>query len=282
MILLDGKTTSQKIIDSLKNEIETLNLKPILDIIIVGHDPSSQKYVAMKQEKSQKIGILGTVHQLNQNSSTEEVLSLVQTLNQDQNVDSFMIQLPLPIQIDTEKVLSAIDPKKDADGLSPFNLGLLFQKKSPSILSATALGIIKLLEEYQIDINGKNAVIIGRSPEVSIPLFAALMSKNATVTICHTATKNLQQICSKADILISSIGKPNFFGPDFIKQGAIVIDVGFVFDSITGKIVGDFNFEKVAPQTSFITPVPGGVGPMTIASLLFNTVKICKNKNNFK
>lgn len=276
MILLDGKTTSQKIIDSLKTEISNLNFIPTLDIIIVGNDSSSQKYVAMKQEKAQSIGIGGKIHQLNQDSTTQDVLSLIQTLNQDSKVNAFMVQLPLPSQIDTQKVLSSIDPKKDADGLSPFNLGLLFQKKSIGIPSATALGIIKLLEEYQIDIIGKNAVIIGRSPEVSIPLFALLMAKNATVTICHTKTQNLKEICQQSDILISSIGKPNFFGKDFVKEGAIIIDVGFIADPNTGKTTGDFDFEQVAPISSFITPVPGGVGPMTITSLLYNTVQIAK------
>jgi len=278
MMILDGKTTSQKIIDSLKAEIRDLNLKPILDIIIVGNDPSSQKYVAMKQEKAQSVGIGGSIHQLDQNSTTEDVLSLVQNLNQDQNISAFMVQLPLPAQIDTEKVLSTIDPQKDADGLNPCNLGLLFQKKSSGIPSATALGIIKLLEEYQIDISGKNAVIVGRSPEVSIPLFALLMAKNTTVTICHTSTQKLREICSQADILISSIGKPRFFGKDFVKQNAVVIDVGFVADPNTGKTTGDFDFDQVAPISSFITPVPGGVGPMTITSLLYNTVQICKSK----
>lgn len=279
MILLDGKITSQKIMDSLKVEVSNLDFIPTLDIIIVGNDPSSQKYVAMKQEKAQSIGISGKIHQLNQDSTTEDVLSLIQNLNQDQKVNTFMIQLPLPSQIDTQKVLSSIDPQKDADGLSPFNLGLLFQKKSTGIPSATALGIIKLLEEYQVDISGKNAVIIGRSPEVSIPLFALLMAKNATVTICHTKTQNLKKICQQADILISSIGKPNFFGKDFIKSNAIIIDVGFVADPVTGKTTGDFDYEQVAPISSFITPVPGGVGPMTITSLLYNTVQICKQNS---
>ena len=276
MIILNSKAVSQKIIDSLKIEIGNLNFKPTLDIIIVGNDPSSQKYVAMKQEKAQSIGIGGKIHQLSQDSTTEDVLSLIQNLNQDLSVNAFMIQLPLPPQIDTQRVLSSIDHQKDADGLSPFNLGLLFQKKSIGIPSATAFGIILLLEEYQIDISGKNAVIIGRSPEVAIPLFAALMAKNATVTICHTKTKNLKEICQQADILISSIGKPNFFGKDFVKEGAIVIDVGFIADPTTGKTTGDFDFDQVAPISSFITPVPGGVGPMTITSLLYNTVQIAK------
>lgn len=278
MIILDGKTTSEKLLNDLSLEIRNLDLYPVLDIIIVGTDPSSQRYVAMKNERAKSIGIGGTIHELPENSTTEDVLFLVEKLNQKKDVDGFMIQLPLPSQIDTVKVLSQIDIRKDADGLSPYNLGLLFQKKSKGIISATALGIIKLIEEYQIDINGKNAVIVGRSTEVSIPLFAALMAKNATVTICHTGTQNLKEICSNADILTSAIGKPKFFGPDFVKQDAVVIDVGFVPDPITGQSTGDFDFDQVSSKCSYITPVPGGVGPMTIASLLWNTVEICKSK----
>lgn len=277
MTILDGKTLSQKIIDNLSLEIGNLGIKPTLDIIIVGNDPSSQKYVALKQQKAQSVGIGGTVHQLDESSTTDDVLFLVNKLNNDDSVNAFMIQLPLPSQIDTEKVLASINPQKDADGLSPFNLGLLFQKESTGIASATACGIIKLLEEYNIDISGKNAVIIGRSSEVSIPLFALLLGKNATVTICHSLTQNLKEICSQADILISAIGKPKFLTKDFIKEGAIIIDVGFGTDS-NGQVSGDFDFDEVSPVASYITPVPGGVGPMTIASLLFNTVQICKQK----
>lgn len=275
MTILDGKTISQKIIDSLKLEIGNLGLKPILDIIIVGSDPASQKYVALKQQKAQSIGIGGTVHQLDNNSTTADLLSLIDKLNKDNTVTAFMVQLPLPIQIDTQKILSSLDPKKDADGLSPFNLGLLFRKESIGIASATACGIIKLLEEYQVDISGKNAVIIGRSSEVSIPLFALLLGKNATVTSCHSHTENLKDICSQADILISAVGKPKFLNKDFVKAGAVVIDVGFSLDS-NGQVSGDFDFDQVSQVASFITPVPGGVGPMTIASLLFNTVQIAK------
>lgn len=275
MNILDGKTTSQKIIDSLKLEIGNLDLKPVLDIIIVGSNSSSQKYVATKQQKAESIGIGGTVHQLDEVSTTDDVLSLVDKLNNDNSVTAFMIQLPLPSKIDTQKVLSRINPLKDADGLNPFNLGLLFQKQSTGIASATATGIIKLLEEYDIDLSGKNAVIVGRSSEVSIPLFALLLGKNATVTICHSHTENLKEICQKADILVSSIGKPKFFGKDFIKPDAVVIDVGFAFDE-NNKPSGDFNFNEVSQVASFITPVPGGIGPMTIASLLFNTIEIAK------
>ena len=277
MQILDGTTTSQKIINDLKLEIGNLEIKPTLDILIVGSDPSSQKYVEMKQQKAESIGISGTVHQLDEASTNDDILSLVDKLNKDNSVTAFMVQLPLPFQIDTQKVLSQINPKKDADGLSPFNLGLLFQKQSTGITPATAAGILKLLEEYQIDISGKNAVIVGRSSEVSIPLFALLLGKNATVTICHSHTENLKEICQRADILISSVGKPKFLNKDFVKPGAVVIDVGFSLDS-NGKTSGDFDFDQVAPIASFITPVPGGIGPMTIASLLSNTVQIAKNK----
>ena len=275
MIILDGKTLSQKIMTSLKEEVSNLNINPILDIIIVGDDLASLKYVSMKQDQASSIGIGGTVHHLDENSTTEDVLNLVSQLNSDKNVTAFMVQLPLPSQIDTPKVLSLIDPQKDADGLNPLNLGLLFQKDSQPIISATALGILKLLEEYNLDLSGKNVVIIGRSSEVAIPLSALFLSKNATTTICHSFTKNLKEICQQADILVSSIGKPKFFTSEYVKPNAIIIDVGFATDS-DNKVSGDFDFDQVAPISSFITPVPGGVGPMTITSLLYNTVHIAK------
>jgi len=276
MILLDGKLVSQKILDSLKQEIQTLNLKPRLDIILVGDYQPSVKYVEMKQKKAESIGISGEIHRLPENSSTQDIVSLIQKLNQDNQITGLMVQLPLPPQVDTLTVLSSIDPQKDADGLNPTNLGLLFQKKSNGITAATALGIIKLIDEYHIDLNGKNAVIIGRSPDVSLPLFALLLAKNATVTICHSHTQNLSKICSQADILISAIGKPKFLGKEFIKKDAIIIDVGYATDPATGKSTGDFDFENIKNLVSYITPVPGGIGPMTVASLLYNTVQIAK------
>lgn len=279
MQILNGNTTSQKILENLKSEISKLNLKPNLDIILVGNDPASVKYVELKNKKAESIGINGQIYRLSQDSTTQEIINLICKLNQDPNITGLMVQLPLPSQIDTTQVLMAIDPSKDADGLSPANLGLLFQKKSTAIPSATSFGIMKLLEEYKIDLDGKNAVIIGRSPDVSLPLFAQLMAKNCTVTVCHSHTKDLKNICQNADILISAIGKPNFFGKDYVKPNAVVIDVGFAIDSVTGKVAGDFDFEQVAQVSSFITPVPGGVGPMTIASLLSNTVQIAKNND---
>ena len=276
MILLDGKATSQKLLDSLKQEIQTLKLKPRLDIILVGDYQPSIKYVEMKQKKAESIGISGEIHHLSENSSTDEIISLIQKLNQDSQVTGLMVQLPLPSQVNTNQVLLSIKPSKDADGLNPINLALLFQKNNQGIASATSLGIIKLLEEYQIDLTGKNAVIIGRSPDVSLPLFAQLMAKNATVTICHSYTQDMAKITSQADILISAIGKPKFLGAEFVKKDAVIIDVGYATDPATGKSTGDFDFEAIKDKISYITPVPGGVGPMTVASLLYNTVQIAK------
>jgi len=278
MQILDGKTLSEKILSDLSLEISNSKLEINLDIILVGDDPASLKYVELKNTKAAFIGIGGQIHRLPQNSTTQEVIDLIQKLNQDSQVTGLMVQLPLPSQIDTNQVLLTIDPSKDADGLSPINLGLLFQKKSNGIASATSLGIMKLLEEYQIDLDGKNAVIIGRSPDVSLPLFAQLMDKNCTVTICHSFTKNLSEITSKADILISAIGKPKYLGREYVKEGAVVIDVGYATDPTTGKTTGDFDFDQIKDMVSFITPVPGGVGPMTIASLFSNTVDICRSK----
>ncbi len=274
MIILDGKTTSQKILDNLSLEIRNSKLDVRLDIILVGDDPASLKYVELKQKKAESIGIGGQIHHLPQNSTTDQVVSLINQLNNDSNVTGLMVQLPLPPQINTDQVLISILPHKDSDGLNPINLALLFQKNPSAIASATSLGIMKLIEEYNIDIDGKNAVIIGRSPDVSLPLFAQLMAKNATVTICHSHTKNMAEICQKADILISAIGKPKFLGREYVKKNAVVIDVGYATDPSTGNTSGDFDFDAIKDIVSYITPVPGGVGPMTVASLLYNTVKI--------
>jgi len=279
MQILDGKKLSQKILADLKKKVSNSQKEINLDIILVGDDQPSLKYVQLKQETAKKIGIGGEIFHLKQNSTTEEVLSLIKKLNKKEDTTALMVQLPLPKKINTNKVLSAIDPQKDADGLSPFNLGLLFQKENQAIPAATALGIMNLLDEYKINCHGKNVVIIGRSPEVSLPLFALLMAKDATVTICHTQTKNLKDISSRADILISAIGQPNFINKDFIKEGAVLIDVGFATDSQTGQVTGDFSFDQIKDLANYITPVPGGVGPMTITTLLTNTVSIALKNN---
>lgn len=269
MTLLDGKTVSQKILNDLQSTI----YQPRLDIILVGQDPASLKYVAMKQKKAESVGISGQLIRLSESTTTSDLLSQIEKLNQDSQVTAFMVQLPLPKSIDTQKVLLAIDPAKDADGLNPINLGKLFTKDTTAIASATPTGIMRLLENYKIDLVGKNAVIIGRSSIVGLPLFALLNNANATVTLCHSHTANLSEICQKADILISAVGKPKFVTADMVKDGAIVVDVGTNYDQ-NGLLCGDVDFEAVAPKCSYITPVPGGIGPMTIACLLENTLKL--------
>lgn len=272
MQILDGRTISKNILADIKIKISQLKVKPMLDIILVGDDPASLKYVAMKQKKAADIGIGGTVHHLPASSTTADVLNLVNRLNSDLDVKAFMIQLPLPPSIDTLEVLNTIDSAKDVDGLTASNLGLLMQNSPLSIASATALGIIELLSAYNVSLADKNVVILGRSSTVGLPLFALFQNANATVTLCHSHTKNLESICAGADILVSAIGKANFVSPTFVKDGAVVIDVGTNY--IDTKLFGDVDFDPVSPKCSFITPVPGGVGPMTIAALFINTFRI--------
>lgn len=276
MQLLDGNKLSEKILSNLKIELDKFSGKPNLDIILVGNDKASLQYVEMKQKRAKNIGINGQIHHLEENSTTQDVLDLISKLNKNPKITAFMVQLPLPKQIDTSLVLNSIDPKKDTDGLTAANLGLLFQRDSKAIASATPLGVINLLDEHNIEIDGKNAVIIGRSPFIGLSLSALLLDRNATVTICHSHTKDLREVCQKADILVSAVGHKNFITKNFVKKNAVVIDIGLSLDSETGKLVGDVDFKSVSKRASFITPVPGGVGPMTIASLLSNTVDIWK------
>lgn len=264
MVLLDGKAVSQKISSLLKSQVGSLSIKPKLDIIQVGDNPASTKYVGLKQQKAVEIGIEVEVHKFPQSSSTEEIIGLVNKLNSDPKTTGFFIQLPLPAQINTLEVLNSINPCKDVDGLTAANLGLLFQRSQKAVAPATPLGIIKLLEEYKIDLVGKNAVIIGRGLTVGLPLLALLQAKNVTVTLCHSYTKNLKDICLQADIIISAVGKKNLVTKDFVKPNAIVIDVGG----------GDVDFENVSRKCSFITPTFGGVGPMTITCLLLNLISL--------
>lgn len=275
MILLDGKSLSQKIIDGLKEKVSTLSFPPRLDIILVGQDAASLKYVAMKQKKAESIGISGQIIQLPDTATTSQIIHQTNLLNHDPAVSAFMVQLPLPASVDSQKILLAIDPAKDADGLNPINLGKLFTQDPTAIASATPLGILRLLQNYQIDLSGKNAVIIGRSPIVGLPLFALLNNANATVTMCHSHTADLSQICQTADILVSAVGKPKFITSDMVKSGAIVVDVGTHYDQ-NGQLSGDVDFDAVASRCSYITPVPGGVGPMTIACLLENALTLSK------
>lgn len=280
MIILDGKKLAQKILINLGQEIsQHKTSQPRLDIILVGNNPASFKYVENKNKKAKEVGIIGEIHHFAEFSKTQDIIKKIQELNSDPLVNGIMIQLPLPRQIDQARVLNTISFQKDVDGLTAVNLGLLFQNHNHAFTPATPLGIIKLLKEYNIELIGKNAVIIGRSPIVGIPLSALFLKENATVTICHSHTKNLKEITKNADLIVTAISQPGFITADFIKTGATVIDVSTNIDLVTNKIIGDVDFDSVSPLVSHITPVPGGVGPMTIASLLENTFIAWKRQN---
>jgi methylenetetrahydrofolate dehydrogenase (NADP+)/methenyltetrahydrofolate cyclohydrolase len=277
MIILDGKTLSKKILDTLQSKIEesiSVGLRiPRLDIIIVGDDFASKKYVEMKERKALELGVKAVVHRFDSHSSEGDILQLIDKLNRDTLVDGYMIQLPLPKGFDTEKILESIDPRKDVDGLTSSNLGKLFKNDPSAIPPATAKGIVKILQEYNIEIDGTRAVVIGRSDIVGLPTAALLQNSNSTVTVCHSHTKNLKDITKDADILIVAIGKAEYIDEGYIKENAVVVDVG-TNQNDDGKLVGDVNFNSVSKVAGYVTPVPGGVGPMTIASLLLNLFEI--------
>jgi len=283
MQILDGKNTAQKINDSIREQIlkdlESLGRPPRIDMILVGDEYGSAKYVSMKEKRASELGFDGVVHRLEKSSKTKDVKNKVQELNLFSAVDGFMIQLPMPDHIDEVSVLEQIDPRKDVDGLTSVNLGKLFQKDPSAIASATPKGIMLLMENYGIELEGLNAVVVGRSKIVGLPMAALLNEANCTVTIAHSRTRDLKSICKRADILVSAVGMPNFITTDFIKPGAIVIDVG-INKATEGNIpVGDVDYLKVAPMTSYITPVPGGVGPMTISALMWNTLHVWKSRS---
>jgi len=272
MILLDGQSLSQKIYPELKSAFSHFSSPPRLDIILIGDDPASLKYTALKQKIGQTLGVKVDIHPLASSTNTVTALNLVHRFNQDPGSSGIIVQLPLPSQLNTASILNAIDPKKDVDGLSATNLGLLFQNSPKAIVSATPMAIVKLLEAYQIPLSGKNAVIIGRSSVVGLPLLALLKNLDATVTLCHSKTENLASICRQADILISATNHPALVTADFVKDGAVVVDVGYP--------QADVDFASVSPRCSYISPVPGGVGPLTIASLFQNLLTVCQKQTS--
>ncbi len=283
MVILDGKKVSESILYEISLRIEELKGQgkriPRLDMIIVGNDYSSIKYVGMKEKIAKEVGMLGKIHHMSEEISTDDLLSLTNSLNRDPDIDGYMIQLPLPSQINRNEILQSIDPKKDVDGLSPTNLGKLFQKDRTGIPPATPVGIIKLLEEYNVKFLGKNVVILGASTIIGKPLAAMLLERNATVTICNSHTLNTQDIARTADILISATGKPLLIKGDFLKHGCVVVDVGSNRHPESGKLVGDVDWDSIQGIPSYITPVPGGVGPMTIACLMLNLMTCYENGN---
>ena len=286
MQLLEGKVASSAIKDDLKNKISTLASEgkkiPHLAAILVGNDPASETYVASKVKNCKEVGIASSLFKYETSITEEELLEKIKELNNDTEIDGILVQVPLPKHISEKKVINTISAKKDVDGFHPLNIGNMVLG-FPAFISATPYGILLLLEHYKIEIPGKNIVIIGRSNNVGTPL-SILFSRNnnnygnATVTLCHSRTKNLPDICRQADILVAAIGKPKFVTADMVKENAVVIDVGInrIKDETKKSgfaLKGDVDFENVAPKCSYITPVPGGVGLMTIAALLMNTFK---------
>lgn len=272
--LIDGKKLSAQIreeiaVDAQKFESK-YGRKLGLAVILVGENPASQVYVRNKVKACEQTGIASFGYYLPESSTTEEVIELVSALNDDEKVDGLLVQLPLPKHIDEKKVLATVSPKKDVDGFHSVNAGNLLLG-NPCLPACTPAGIMELIKTTGVDLTGKNAVVIGRSNIVGKPIALMLLEKNATVTICHSKTANLKEITSKADILVVAIGRKEFVTGDMVKPGAVVIDVGMNRDE--GKLYGDVNFDQAEKVASFITPVPGGVGPMTITMLLKNTVK---------
>ncbi|MDY5556258.1 bifunctional methylenetetrahydrofolate dehydrogenase/methenyltetrahydrofolate cyclohydrolase FolD [Helicobacter sp.] len=277
MQILDGKTLAQNIEIEIQKEVESLSQKgitPGLAVILVGSDPASQSYVNMKAKACKRTGIYSITHEMPENIQQESLLQTIAMLNQNPNIDGILVQLPLPKHIDTTAVLEAIAPHKDVDGFHPFNMGRVFANLE-SFVPATPMGVLTLLKHYKIPLQGKNVVIVGASNIVGKPLGALFLNENATITLCHIYTQDLAKHTKEADILCVAVGKPNLITKDMVKEGAIVVDIG-ISRLQDGRIVGDVDFENVAPLCEFITPVPGGVGPMTIASLLQNTLKAAK------
>jgi methylenetetrahydrofolate dehydrogenase (NADP+)/methenyltetrahydrofolate cyclohydrolase len=277
MVLIDGKKVSGEIRNRLADEIQKLKKKtgktPGLATVLVGDDPASAVYVRNKNKICGELGFQSFEQKLSADTSEEKLLQLVGELNSNKDVHGILVQLPLPDQIDSEKILQAIDPKKDVDGFHPVNVGKLVVGNA-LLTPCTPTGIIALLDRYDIEISGKHAVIIGRSNIVGKPVSMLLLHRNATITICHSRTQNLEEVTRSADILVAAVGRANFVTDEMVSEGTVVIDVGI--NRVDGKLTGDVDFEPVSKKASHITPVPGGVGPMTIALLMENTLKAFK------
>ena len=276
-MLLDGKALSKIILNKIKNDVDKLDKKPHLAVILVGDDDASKIYVRNKKKTAESLGIKSTVIELPEDTTEEVVIENIKKLNNDEDVTAILVQMPLPKHINKDNIVTAIDPKKDVDCFTPENVGRLAIGMKPYFYPVTPQGIIIMLDHYNVPIEGKHAVIIGRSNIVGKPMAQMLLQRNATVTICHSKTKNLAEITKEADILVAAIGKPKFVTADMVKEGATVIDVG-INRLDDGKLVGDTDFENIKEKVSYITPVPGGVGPMTIAMLMYNVVKAAKQQ----
>ncbi len=271
-VILDGKNLRDKILTELKVKLDRFDKKPTLVVILVGDNPASRIYVNNKKKTAEKLGINSVVLNYPENISESELLAKIEELNNDKEVTAILVQLPLPEHISKENVINAISPQKDVDGFTPYNFGKLFSGEKPIVYPCTPKGVLLLLDEYGIELEGKHIVVIGRSNVVGRPLSQMLLNRNATVTVCHSHTKNLAQITKTADIVVSAVGK-NIIEGEMLKSDCVIVDVG-IFKDINGKTRGDVDFESAFQKASYISPVPGGVGPMTIASLMLNTVEL--------
>ena len=276
MTLLDGKRIAAEIRQELHGEVSEMKQKPSLAVILVGNNSASEVYVKGKIKACEEVGIHSYSYRLPENSTQKEVEKLVSSLIKKKEINGVLVQLPLPKALDADKILNLIPPEKDVDGFSPLNFGKVALGEK-GVSACTPLGVIELLSRYNIEITGKHAVIVGRSKIVGRPLAMLLLNRDATVTICHSKTQNLKEECLRADILIAAIGRERFITADMVKNGAVVVDVG-INRAEDGKLYGDVDFENIKEKASYITPVPGGVGPMTIAMLLKNTVEAARKK----
>ena len=281
MQIIDGKKVSAEVKAQVAKETEELKqqgITPGLAVVIVGDDPASRVYVNNKKKACEVVGFKSEEYALPAETTQEELLELVNTLNNKKDINGILVQLPLPKHLDEKEVIEAINPIKDVDAFHATNVGKIMIGDY-DFLPCTLAGVMEMLASYDIDVNGKNCVVIGRSNIVGKPMAMLLLHKNGTVTICHSRTQNLKEVCAGADILVAAVGIPKFVTADMVKEGAVVIDVGMDRDE-NGKLCGDVDFENVKDKTSYITPVPGGVGPMTIAMLMKNTIKACRLQNN--
>ena len=273
---MDGKMVSAKVRGSILEEVNGLKdkgVRPGLAVIIVGEDPASKVYVRNKERACEECGFYSEKYALPEETTQEELLGLIDELNHNPRIDGILCQLPVPKHINEQAIIDAISPEKDGDAFHPINVGKIMVGNF-DFLPCTPAGVMQLLEEYDIDPNGKNCVVIGRSNIVGKPMAMLLLHKNGTVTICHSRTKNLKEVCAQADILVAAVGKADFVTADMVKEGAVVIDVGM--NRKDGKLCGDVAFDEVNEKASYLTPVPGGVGPMTITMLMKNTLKAAK------
>jgi methylenetetrahydrofolate dehydrogenase (NADP+)/methenyltetrahydrofolate cyclohydrolase len=280
MQLIDGKALSKKVQTEISTQVEQLkrekNIVPGLAVILIGDDPASHAYVKMKAKACERVGFYSITHSMPDTISQEEIIATIKMMNDNPRIDGILVQLPLPSHVDTDKILEVINPNKDVDGFHAYNVGRLVSNLD-GFVPCTPLGVMKMFQAYKIDLKGQDVCVVGASNIVGKPMAALLLNAEATVTVTHIHTKNLKAHTAKADIIVVGVGVPNLIKDDMVKEGAIVIDIG-INRIANGSLVGDVDFENVSPKCSYISPVPGGVGPMTIAMLLDNTLKSAKDR----